>query len=39
VVLPRMTAYAIIPNRSDRDFVALMVFSPPFDGTDAVLTK
>jgi mannose-6-phosphate isomerase-like protein (cupin superfamily) len=31
VLLPRLTAYAIMPNKSEKDFVAQMAFSPPLD--------
>jgi len=37
VLLPRLTAYAVTPHGSQEDFVALMVFTPPFDGEDTVL--
>lgn len=39
VLLPRLTAYAILPHRAEEPFQALLVYSPPFDGTDTVLEK
>jgi mannose-6-phosphate isomerase-like protein (cupin superfamily) len=39
VILPRYTAYSILPHRSEDDFVALMVFSPPYEGEDVVLLE
>lgn len=37
VVLPRYTAYSIVPHETDQDFVALMVFSPGYDEDDTFL--
>ncbi len=37
VIIPRYTAYEILPHRSAEDLVVLMVFSPPFDWRDSVL--
>jgi len=34
VSVPRLTAYRIIPHRSNGDFAALAIFSPRFDGRD-----
>ena len=34
VFLPRLHAYKILPHGNEGDFVALLVFSPPFDGKD-----
>jgi len=39
VMLPRYTAYAIMPNETDTEFDALMIFSPPYEGKDVVLEK
>ena len=39
VLLPRLTAYAVLPNQSEGEFVALLVYSPAFDGEDVVLEK
>ncbi len=37
VMLPAYTAYEVRPHNSDGEFVALMIFTPPYDGTDVVL--
>jgi len=37
VVIPRLRAYRILPHRTEKEFVALMVFCPPFGGEDWVL--
>jgi mannose-6-phosphate isomerase-like protein (cupin superfamily) len=37
VLLPRYTAYAILPHRTEKPFTALMVFSPPYDKADVTL--
>jgi hypothetical protein len=37
VVVPRMTAYSIIPNDPASDFSAALVFSPPYEGGDTYL--
>jgi mannose-6-phosphate isomerase-like protein (cupin superfamily) len=37
VIIPRYTAYEILPHRTAEDLAVLMVFSPPFDGRDSVL--
>jgi mannose-6-phosphate isomerase-like protein (cupin superfamily) len=37
VLLPRYTAYAILPHRTEKPFTALMVFSPPYDKDDVTL--
>jgi len=34
VFLPRLHTYKILPHENEGDFVALLVFSPPFDGKD-----
>jgi mannose-6-phosphate isomerase-like protein (cupin superfamily) len=39
VVLPRMTAYRIMPHEGAEDFAALAVYAPAFDGTDTVLEE
>jgi quercetin dioxygenase-like cupin family protein len=39
VLLPRLTAYTVMPHESGGDFVALLLFSPPFDGEDVALEK
>ncbi len=39
VVVPRMTAYGVIPNDPGADFSAVLIFSPPFDGGDTFLVK
>ena len=38
VVLPRMTIYAIMPHKTEQDFSALVVCSPPYDARDVELT-
>ena len=37
VVVPRLHSYSIVPHGAEADFVALLVYSPPFDGLDEVL--
>ena len=37
IFLPRYTAYSILPHEAEGEFVALMVYSPPFEGKDVVL--
>lgn len=37
VLLPKLTAYTVKPHETDEEFVALLVFSPPYDGMDTVL--
>ncbi|MFO7956278.1 MAG: hypothetical protein R6X33_04195 [Candidatus Brocadiia bacterium] len=37
IILPAFTAYAVMPHRTEEPFVALMVYSPPYDGEDVVL--
>ena len=37
VVIRRLWSYRIISHRSEEDFVALLIYSPPFEGEDAVL--
>ncbi len=37
VLVPRLYAYKIIPNDPENEFVALAVYSPPFDGKDCRL--
>ncbi len=39
VFIPRLRAYKIIPHETETEFAALMVYSPPFDGEDLVLTE
>jgi quercetin dioxygenase-like cupin family protein len=39
VLLPRLTAYSITAHQGVQDAVALMVFTPPFDGRDVVLVE
>ena len=39
VLLPRLTAYAVLPHGSDEEFVALLVYSPPFAGYDVVVEE
>ena len=34
VLIPRLYAYKIIPNDAEKEFVALAVYSPPFNGKD-----
>lgn len=34
VFIPRMTSYSIVPNETDEDFVALVVFAPRYDPAD-----
>ncbi len=37
VVIPRFTAYTVMPHESDEEFRALLIYSPPFEGEDAFL--
>ncbi len=37
VVIPRFTAYTIMPHETTEEFRALMIYSPPFEGEDAFL--
>jgi mannose-6-phosphate isomerase-like protein (cupin superfamily) len=37
VVLPRMTAYAVMPHRTEEPITAVMVYSPPYDPEDVHL--
>lgn len=37
VVIRRLWSYQIIPHRTDEDFTALLVYSPPFQGKDTML--
>ena len=39
VVVPRLQAYKILPHKTEADFVALLVYSPPFDGMDVRLAE
>ena len=39
VLLPRLTAYAVLPDEGDEEFFALMVYSPPFAGDDVVVEE
>jgi len=39
VLLPHLTAYAVLPDGGDEEFVALLVYSPPFDGFDVVVEE
>ena len=39
VLLPRLTAYAVLPDGGEEEFVALLVYSPPFDGYDVVVEE
>ena len=39
VFIPRLHAYKILPHETEVDFVALLVFSPPFDGKDRHLVQ
>lgn len=37
VLLPRYTAYAILPHKTETPFSALMVYSPPYEKADVTL--
>ncbi len=37
IVVPRLHNYKIVPLRGEADFMALLVYSPPFDGEDEAL--
>ncbi len=37
IVVPRLHNYRIVPHGGEVDFMALLVYSPPFDGDDMVL--
>ena len=39
VFIPRFYSYKIVPHRTDKDFVGVMVISPPFDDEDWVLME
>ena len=39
VILPCYTAYSILPHRTEGDFVAVMVYSPRYEGEDVVLLE
>ncbi len=39
IFVPRMHAYAVIPHESPGNVVAVMVFSPPFDGKDTLILE
>lgn len=39
VLLPHLTAYAVLPDGSEEEFVALLIYSPPFDGFDVVVEE
>jgi mannose-6-phosphate isomerase-like protein (cupin superfamily) len=39
VVIRRLWSYELIPHRTDENFVALLVYSPPFRGEDIVLME
>ncbi len=39
VFVPRMHSYAVIPHESPGDFVAVFVYSPPFDGRDTLVLE
>lgn len=37
VLLPRLTAYAIMPHDTEQELTALLIYSPPFDAEDTIL--
>jgi mannose-6-phosphate isomerase-like protein (cupin superfamily) len=39
VLLPHLTAYAVLPDAGDEEFDALLICSPPFDGSDVLVEK
>ena len=39
VVVRRLWSYNVIPHRTEEDFTALLVYSPPFTGEDTVLME
>ncbi len=39
VLLPRLTAYAVLPDAGETEFRALLVCSPPFRGLDVVVEE
>ncbi len=39
VFVPRMHAYTVIPHESPGNLVALMVYSPPFDGRETLVLE
>ena len=39
IVVPRLHKYRIVPHRGEVDFMAFLVYSPPFDGEDEVLAE
>ena len=39
VFIPRLQAYRILTSQGEDDFVAWLVYSPPFDGQDSELVK
>jgi len=38
VVIPRLYGYKVLPHETEGGFVALAVYSPPYEGEDVVLT-
>ena len=39
IFIPRYLSYEIIPHRTETEFAAIAVFSPPYDAEDVVLLK
>ncbi len=39
VVVPRMHKFAIIPHETPGDVIAVMVYSPPFDGKETFIVE
>lgn len=39
VLLPRLTAYSVVPDAGEQEFDALLVFSPPFDEMDVFVEE
>ncbi len=39
VTVPRMHKFAIIPHESPGDLIAVLVYSPPFDGGDVLVLE
>jgi mannose-6-phosphate isomerase-like protein (cupin superfamily) len=39
VIIPRMTAYTIIPGQEQPVFTAVLIYAPPFDGQDTYLEE
>jgi len=39
VFVPRLYSYEVLPHRTEKTFVALLIYSPPYEGKDLVLME